>query len=89
MDGGGEGGGGSKRLLSWFLRRLREHPDYGPSAARGLVDSIEQLVAKTLIAIQPSLAHTYRNCFAHQQVQIHHNHTLPGQDSGRSGEGPD
>jgi hypothetical protein len=35
-----------------------------------MMASIEDLVVKTLIAIQPSLAHTYRSCFATQQVGI-------------------
>lgn len=74
-SGRSSGGGPSKRRLDWLLRYVREHPSYGPERAEGLWRSLQEVAVKTLLPVQPSLAHTYRTCFA---TQVHPPTHTPG-----------
>jgi len=51
-------GEGSKRHLDWFRKHLKDegHDD------DLLFQEIEQLIVKTLLSVQPSLAHYYKSC---------------------------
>ena len=53
-----DAGTGNKRSLLWFMEWCKAQ-DYD---AGGILESMKDVVAKTLISVQPSLEHTYRSC---------------------------
>ena len=56
--GPGSGEAGSKRSLEWFFSWLTAE-GHDKDA---MWDAVKDVVVKTLISTQPSLAHTYRSC---------------------------
>jgi hypothetical protein len=55
------------QTLQWVLDWVSE--ELGEDKAAALWGGIKDIVAKTLISIQPTLAQTYRSCFPEHQAR--------------------